>query len=81
MSNTQPVTPRARAAFEYAILQERLKLARDAVEDVQRQLDTFDAANVRADPLAPATHRLGRCLAHADDQLTRAAVWLAVAGA
>lgn len=48
MSEPKAVTPRARAAFEYAMLEERLGFARAALEDVQRQLDTFNDANRRA---------------------------------
>ena len=81
MSNTQPVTPRARAAFEYAMLEERVSFARAALDDVLRQLVTFNEAAARAGT-AKHHHSINveGHLRRADDQLTLAAVTMAVLG-
>lgn len=81
MSEPKAVTPRARAAFEYAMLEERVSFARAALEDVMRQLVTFNEAAARS---GDAKHRhsinVEGHLRRADDQLTLATVAMAVLG-
>lgn len=78
-----PIGTRARAAVEYAELQERLGFARASIEDLHRQITAFAEADLAAGGplLTPARANARNHALEADNALAACALLVEVMGA